>query len=191
MSATALLQKAAQMGATASAKMTSMAETETATPFGGMLLQMNGSSSNDHHHFQADQTHFLNQLFNQNEVMNEMGMFSGLFDQNHGLFKNMEQHNEYSNSNNILVGKTTVNPGLSSSSTTTTTRNGKTDTMTVDFLGIGGARPGNFHGQQQQLQHQERFEGMTTIHPKMQGFSSFEQNLSHGQATMEKTMWEA
>ncbi|KAJ9681923.1 hypothetical protein PVL29_018014 [Vitis rotundifolia] len=178
MSATALLQKAAQMGATASTKMnnsptkgfvTSMAP----TPFGGILLQKN-SSSNDHH-LQADQTQFLNQLFYQNdgaesEVMSEMGMFSGLFDQNHGLFKNMEHH-EHSNSNNILAAKTT-NPGLSS-----TPRNGKTDTMTVDFLGIGGARPGNFHGQQQQQQ--------------MQGFSSFEQHISHGQAAMEKTMWEA
>ncbi|RVW83094.1 Protein indeterminate-domain 2 [Vitis vinifera] len=136
MSATALLQKAAQMGATASTKMnnsppkgfvTSMAP----TPFGGILLQKN-SSSNDHH-LQADPTQFLNQFFYQNdgaesEVMSEMGMFSGLFDQNHGLFKNMEHH-EHSNSNNILAAKTT-NPGLSS-----TPRNGKTDTMTVDFWG--------------------------------------------------------
>lgn len=190
MSATALLQKAAQMGATASTKMnnsptkgfvTSMAP----NPFGGILLQKN-SSSNDHH-LQADPTQFLNQFFYQNdgaesEVMSEMGMFSGLFDQNHGLFKNMEHH-EHSNSNNILAAKTT-NPGLSS-----TPRNGKTDTMTVDFLGIGGARPGNFHGQQQQ--QQEMFEGMNINHPRMQGFSSFEQHIAHGQAAMEKTMWEA
>lgn len=198
MSATALLQKAAQMGATASTKMTSMA----GTPFGGMInLQKNSSSSNDYQQLQADQSQFLNQFFDQNggaesEVMQEMGMFSGLFDQNHGLFiKNMEQHhgnrnsNNNNNNNNFFVAKTT-NPGLSSS-TVSTPRNGKTDTMTVDFLGIGGARPGNFHGQQQQQQQQETFDGMNISHPKMQGFSSFEHHISRGQATMEKTMWEA
>lgn len=188
MSATALLQKAAQMGATASTKMnnsliegfgTNMAPTQ----FGEALLT---NSIQYDHHLQADQTQYLNQMFDQNggaesEVMNEMGMFSVLFDQNHGVFKNMEP--EHGSRNNIFAAKTANQPGLS------TPRNGKPDTMTVDFLGVGAAGPGNFHEQMRQ-QRQDILEVMTINHPRMKGFSSFEEQVSHGEAAMEKAMWE-
>ncbi|KAF8401508.1 hypothetical protein HHK36_012448 [Tetracentron sinense] len=231
MSATALLQKAAQMGATASSNInspmmqksfvTGMAGPDQLSgmrpsPFGGMQQP---NSSYDHIQSQTEQSQlvgmdgagFTNQFMQkspqektssffdtpagaENSAMNDMGMFSTLFmngDQHHGFLKNMEH--EISNSTSMLHGRTaTAGLGIPMSGRNPTgpsrfAGNGNGDMTTVDFLGIGGSsRPVNLHEQQQQ--HGLEFEAISQ--QRLQGLHPFQQQFSHGQAAMEKTMWD-
>lgn len=186
MSATALLQKAAQMGATATTNVNSpmmqkgFVTNMAPSTFGAMQTQNSQSQVTD-----GDHGGYVNQFFNanggvENSVMNDMSMFTGVLDQNSALFKNMEH--DSSNNKNGFRGANS-NPGLSTH-TSGANPSGLSrfsgDVMTVDFLGIGGSRPRNLHGQQNQ---EMEFSGISR--PRMQGFNHFEQ-----QAALEKPMWD-
>lgn len=122
----------------------------------------------DHHNVNVG-PQLENSFFGANNYA-QMGMYGGLlFDphQNNGLLKNMEQDNN-GNSSKLGLRGTNVSGG---------------DTLTVDFLGIGGSanvnRPEDFHGQQKQQhdQHQQQqqdqlgFGGIDDDHLRMQRFN--------------------
>ncbi|KAI4349966.1 hypothetical protein L6164_010502 [Bauhinia variegata] len=159
MSATALLQKAAQMGATVSTSSPmnpSMAEkgfvTSIAPPSFGALQPPNGISLMNHF-VQNDQQHQQNipsQYFGGNGIpagnvgMNSVDMFNAILDQSKALSKFIE-HNRGSN-DGVLHGGGVLNAMPSSGSGTKESG----DVTTLDFLGIGGGGGvhGNFYGQQ-------------------------------------------
>ncbi|XVE63041.1 hypothetical protein DITRI_Ditri06bG0167800 [Diplodiscus trichospermus] len=189
MSATALLQKAAQMGATSSTgslNSTLMGKsfpTSMAPPsFVSMQTQNNNNNNNQSQMLGGDDAGFTNQfmqksqqeiqseLFNanaagldQSSAVNNMGMFSRVFDQNNTFLKNLESDSGLSTPR--------TSSGLSSGF------NG--DMMTVDFLGIGGSRAARslLEKQQQQQQDLDQF-------GRLQSLSHFQQH-----AAMEKAMW--
>ncbi|KAB5556229.1 hypothetical protein DKX38_007138 [Salix brachista] len=189
MSATALLQKAAQMGATISSNnvsspmMQKSFVTSMAPPtFGSIHTQ------NDQSHVIGGDDGYANQFFNsnggvENSVLNEMGMFGAVLDQNNALFKAME----HASSNNESVFQ-----GANSSSSLSSPTGGANpsslsrfsgDMMTVDFLGIGGSRQRNLHDQHN---HQEMEFTRGISHPRMQGSNHFEQQAG----AIEKPLWD-
>ncbi|KAJ6434457.1 hypothetical protein OIU84_018049 [Salix udensis] len=117
MSATALLQKAAQMGATASSNnvsspmMQKSFVTSMAPPTFGIM-----QAHNDQSHVIGGDDGYANQFFSanggvENSVLNDMGIFSAVLDQNNSLFKTMEHAS--SNNENVFQGANS-NPGLNS-----------------------------------------------------------------------------
>ncbi|KAK9292705.1 hypothetical protein L1049_020684 [Liquidambar formosana] len=220
MSATALLQKAAQMGATVSSSMNSpmmqkgFVTSMAPSSFGGMqqqqqqhnidYIQHNTDQSQlmgvdgggfENHFMQKGPQGISSQFFNGNggDESTDMGMFSQLFDQNHGLLKNME--NDNSNSSNVLHGRNSNQEAKNPPGVSRFGGNGSKDVTTVDFLGIGGAQPPhNFHVHEQQHQHQHQqekemeFGGMGQ--GRIQGLIPFQQQVSHVQTAVDKPMWE-
>ncbi|XP_041020094.1 zinc finger protein GAI-ASSOCIATED FACTOR 1-like [Juglans microcarpa x Juglans regia] len=192
MSATALLQKAAQMGATVSNSgmnsstlmqnnfVTSMAPASFDQSFVNQFIQKGQQEISSHEFLNA------NRMLDNLGIMSNMGMLSNLVDQNNPLMKNVKQDMN-SNSNTGLHGGNS-NAGFGTS-TRASVREGNGsrstgDMMTVDFLGIGGAaRHGSFYEQQQE---EMAFEDGNIGQRIDQGLSHF-----HEQRTlMEKTMWE-
>ncbi|XVF41894.1 hypothetical protein PTKIN_Ptkin01aG0317000 [Pterospermum kingtungense] len=192
MSATALLQKAAQMGATASTGglnsplMGKSFATSMAPPsFVSMQTQNNnqsqmlgGDAGFTTQFMQKSQQEMQSEPFNaKGGAVHNMGltMFSGVFDQNNSLLKGVGngQHGASSNSG-LSTPRTTGLSGFSS------------DMMTVDFLGIGGSRPMSLLEKQHHHQHQqqdlEQFGGIGQA--RLQGLSHFPQH-----AALEKAMW--
>ncbi|XP_022748209.1 protein indeterminate-domain 2-like [Durio zibethinus] len=194
MSATALLQKAAQMGAAASTGSLnsplmgkSFTTTMAPTPsFVSMQTQNNqseilgGDAGFTNQFMQKSQQEIQSELFNantgvdQSSAVNNMRMFSGDFDKNNALLKSLENDQPGASSNSGLSTPRTT--GLSAFSG---------DTMTVDFLGIGGSRSRSLlekqhhHRQQQDL---DQFRGIEQA--RLQGLSHYQQY-----AALEKPMW--
>ncbi|KAG4997484.1 hypothetical protein JHK85_028923 [Glycine max] len=191
MSATALLQKAAQMGATLTEKSTFA--TNMAPPSFGVLQQ-------HHHHQQPNGQPFTNQYMHsghhhqQQEVnistqysfgsangmgggsvgMNGVDMFNAILDQSKALSKIIEQNNNRSSSGG------TTNGGSSSAINNVAGSKGSGDVMTLDFLGIGGGGSGsgggahgNFYGGAQQGETGAPDEVWRNWSSKNAGFESF------------------
>ncbi|CAL5208600.1 unnamed protein product [Lathyrus oleraceus] len=172
MSATALLQKAAQMGATVSSnsnagmvmtdKTTVATNMMTPPPLFGMVQQQGHSFMNHYMQQQQQQPQYINNNFNGNVMlsgggvngsMNGVDMFNAILDQSKALSKIIEQNNQTQSMNNVGGGggasSNIMNIGGSKGS--------GGDVMTLDLLGIGGGGAhGNFYGgggaQQQQQQ---------------------------------------
>ncbi|KAK8589278.1 hypothetical protein V6N13_088131 [Hibiscus sabdariffa] len=166
MSATALLQKAAQMGATAStSSLNSPLINQSLVPTSTMALpsfvSMQTRDSNNNNNNNQSEFFTANGCVDQSSaVNNNMGMFSGIFEQNNALLKSVET--------------TRSGAGLSGFSA---------DTMTVDFLGIGGSRPRKIlEKQQQQQQDLDELGGIGQA--RLQGLSHFQHH-----AALEKPMW--
>lgn len=131
MSATALLQKAAQMGAT-------MTEKSSVAPlsFGASQQQPSHGVMNQ---YMYNSQHDISSQYNFNNAngsMNGVDMFNAILGQSKALSKILE-HNSRSSSNNVVGG----------------TKRSDEDVMTLDFLGIGvggGGANGNFHSVVQQ-----------------------------------------
>ncbi|XP_010269454.1 PREDICTED: protein indeterminate-domain 2-like [Nelumbo nucifera] len=236
MSATALLQKAALIGAAAGSNTNSsmihksfiaglvgtdhqLSSIRTSS-YGGM--HQNNNSSYDHTQLQADPSQpvgkdsgeLTNQLLEKSKQdkspkffeatesarssgMNGMGMLLGVVDQNHGFLKNIEhEHSSSTSTCSMSQGRSSVNSGVG---IPPTRRNqiemyrvggsSSGDVMTVDFLGIGGSKSAALHeqGQQQQKQGSE-LEAISE--QRLQGFHQFQQQQSHGQTTMVKSLWD-
>nr|KYP71215.1 Zinc finger protein MAGPIE [Cajanus cajan] len=151
MSATALLQKAAQMGATVNSNMMSDQKsfsTSMAPPSYGIMnhTMQNGQQDLSHYNFNA----------NEMGIMSGLDMFNVILDQSKALSKMIEQNNIRS-SNGVLHAMNNGNGTRSSGSIDVGGTKGSEDVMTLDLLGIGGGGgggDGNFYGGDQ-LQQSE------------------------------------
>ncbi|XP_070013478.1 zinc finger protein GAI-ASSOCIATED FACTOR 1-like [Nicotiana sylvestris] len=176
MSATALLQKAAQMGATASSSINSpmmqksFATSAMAGPYVSPSLYENFQTQPDNN----TNNHQLNLA----AVMNDMGMYSGILMSNDHQNINTEHDQENTNTNDSSSVR---------NQSTVLGHNGNNDMLTVDFLGVGGSsRPPSLH-EQQSLEaaiNQQRMQA-SAINPFHQ------QNISHGNnSAMENPIWD-
>ncbi|KAK2976008.1 hypothetical protein RJ640_024769 [Escallonia rubra] len=195
-SATALLQKAAQMGACATGSSSSMNSpmmqnslvTSMAPPsFSGAVAQQHSSNLYDQPQLAAgimgggftsqfmqsglqetSVSHFFNANngVDDNSGINDMELYSRLLNPNHEfLMKSTVNNNNANSHSSVLHGK---DPNLGSSAPNFG-GNGNNETMTVDFLGVGGMRPRDFHGQ-----HQQEMEFEAISQQRMQGLSPFQ-----------------
>ncbi|KAF7817910.1 protein indeterminate-domain 2 [Senna tora] len=142
MSATALLQKAAQMGATVSSNGGAMMNSRAAEK-GFVVTSMAPASfgTSDQHSFMNNHNHYMQMMNGEGEQqehiygMNGVDMFNAILDQSKAFSKMMEENN-----NGVLssTGGGAINKGSG-------------DVMTLDFLGIGGGGGhANFYGTQHQ-----------------------------------------
>ncbi|KAK7337771.1 hypothetical protein VNO77_18358 [Canavalia gladiata] len=199
MSATALLQKAAQMGATmnnnnSSSMMEKGFVTSMAPPSFGNEAQQQSYGIMNHnqlymHNNIGQQDHMShNYDFNGNGVMDGSGgvgmsgleMFNAILDQSKALSKIIEQNNR-----GVFHGGCAMNGrSISSNIDVNGTNQGTEDVMTLDLLGIGGggggggsggdgAQHGNFYGGAQQSETAARDGIWRNWSNKNAGFESF------------------
>ncbi|KDP23497.1 hypothetical protein JCGZ_23330 [Jatropha curcas] len=163
MSATALLQKAAQMGVTTASTNLNSPTMNTHKSFVTSTSMAPSTFDDDDRVTRGNDGGYL-------MVANDLGMFNGVLEQNSALFKNIQQENSNNKNNNSHIRS-----GLSRFSGDVMT--------TVDFLGVGGSRQRSIF-QEHQKQEMDQFRGMA--HQRMQGLGHFEQQAS----ALEKPMWD-
>ncbi|GMI98802.1 hypothetical protein HRI_003549500 [Hibiscus trionum] len=226
MSATALLQKAAQMGATASNSINSpMMQKSFASSMAGPdqsirppsfngLQQQNTSydqfpSNTDHQSsmvgiseggfsnpLMQKSPNEMSQLFNVTTgAMTDMGMFTtNMFndgaERNQGLMNTMEL-GDNSDSSGLLLGRSQAMERNSTVPSIFGASDGGSNMTTLDFMGIGGSRPTNLHGEHLQQQRLD----METIRQQhrlpMPMLNPFQQQLPHnGDSVIEKPIWD-
>ncbi|KAG2395132.1 uncharacterized protein HKW66_Vig0074920 [Vigna angularis] len=160
MSATALLQKAAQMGATVNSNSNGMMTetgfaTSMAPPSYGVMNHHihHGQQDLSQYNFHANGTVMMDGVGNGMGGMSGLDMFNAILDQSKALSKIIEQNNRSSYSGVLHA----MNNGRSSSIDVGGAK-GSEDVMTLDLLGIGGGVGGGgggdgsfFGGEQSEL----------------------------------------
>lgn len=114
-------------------------------------------------------------------MMNDVGMLSG-------LFMGGGEQEDNSSSSDLIQGRT----GQVRSPIGPSRFGVNGDTMTVDFLGIGGSRLPNLNEQlqqQQQQQQQQRLDLEAISQQRLQAYPF--QQISQRESAMEKSMWDA
>ncbi|MBA0831971.1 hypothetical protein Goarm_016392 [Gossypium armourianum] len=212
MSATALLQKAAQMGATASNSInspimqtsfaSSMAGPDQAIrqpTFGGLQQQ---NTSYDQFPSQTDQSSMVGisegfsnqlmqkspnefaQLFQGSSAMNEMGMLTTMLLNGVDRNQGLMKNMEHEGSGSSYNLLQGRKP---TGPSIYGTSSGGGNMTTLDFMGIGGSRPTNLH-EQQHLQQRLELEAISQQRLPM--MNPFQQQYSHGDSTIEKPIWD-
>ncbi|XP_027364196.1 zinc finger protein GAI-ASSOCIATED FACTOR 1-like [Abrus precatorius] len=220
MSATALLQKAAQMGATASnsinspmmqksfvCSMTGPDHVSSPRPLYSAAMHHNNSSY-DHFHTQPDQSHmagvcgggaFTNQNFHKGQQDMSLIFDSNTTMNDMGMFSTMfigSEHNPGLMKNveqEVGSGSTSLihRRNVAEGNQTGASRFGGSDTTTVhDFLGIGGSTSRAVSLHEPQKQQQQRLELEALTHQRMQIMNHFHHHLPHGDSAMEKSIWD-
>ncbi|QCD77756.1 hypothetical protein DEO72_LG1g1384 [Vigna unguiculata] len=186
MSATALLQKAAQMGATVNGNSNSMmTETGFSTsmppPSYGVMNQHIHSAQQDlsQYNFHANGTVMDGGGNGMGGIMSGLDMFNAILDQSKALSKIIEQNNKNSYGGVLHA----MSNGRSSSIDVGGTK-GSEDVMTLDLLGIGGGGVGGvgggggdgsfFGGEQSELKIE--YGEMSQI--RIQGLNHFQQQTA-------------
>ena len=201
MSATALLQKATQMGASASNNSINSPTMMQKT------FHHNNSSDSSYDPFHIPHPHhqshidgaFTNQVFHKGQQemslvfdsnTNDVGMFSTMFmgsDHNQGSVNNMEQEvgTTTTTSSSLIHGRDVEEGNPIGAS-----RFGSDMTTVHDFLGVGGVTSRVESLNEPQKQQQQRL-GLEALTPKrLQIMNHFHHHLPHGDSAMEKSIWD-
>ncbi|TYJ09244.1 hypothetical protein E1A91_A11G128100v1 [Gossypium mustelinum] len=213
MSATALLQKAAQMGATASNSINSpMMQTSFASSMAGPYqairpptfggIQQQNISNYDQFPSQTDQSSMVGisegfsnqlmqkspnefaQLFQGSSAMNEMGMLTNMLISGVDRNQGLMKNVEHEGSGSSYNLLQRRKPTGPSINGASS---GGGNMTTLDFMGIGGSRPTNLH-EQQHLQQRLELEAISQQRLPM--MNPFQQQYSHGDSTIEKPIWD-
>ncbi|XP_017629983.1 zinc finger protein GAI-ASSOCIATED FACTOR 1-like [Gossypium arboreum] len=213
MSATALLQKAAQMGATASNSINSpMMQTSFASSMAGPYqairpptfggIQQQNISNYDQFPSQTDQSSMVGisegfsnqlmqkspnefaQLFQGSSAMNEMGMLTNMLISGVDRNQGLMKNVEHEGSGSSYNLLQRRKP---TGPSIYGASSGGGNMTTLDFMGIGGSRPTNLH-EQQHLQQRLELEAISQQRLPM--MNPFQQQYSDGDSTIEKPIWD-